>query len=69
MWKRLSIFISAPFFSMCKMSIVFSMVLYVCCMSRMRCEYLEFGLLDRIACMCSLYPVLKFLSVCTLYLS
>jgi hypothetical protein len=69
MLKRSSVFISVPFFSMCKVSIASSMVLYVCCVSGMCCEYLEFGLLDRIAYTCSLYLVLKFLPVCPIYLS
>jgi hypothetical protein len=69
MWKCSSVFVSAPFFSMCKMSIVSFMVLRVCCVSKMCCEYLEFGLLDRIACVWSLYPVLNFLPVCPTYLS
>jgi hypothetical protein len=68
-WKRASVFISGPFFSKCKISIVSSIVLYVCCVSKMYCEYLEFGLLDCIACMCPLYLVLKFLPVCPMYLT
>jgi hypothetical protein len=57
MWKRSSVFISGPFFSMCRMSIVSCIV------------PLEFGLLDRVACICSLYLVLKFLPVCPIYLN
>jgi hypothetical protein len=53
-WRRSSVFISGPFVSMCEMSIVPSMVLHVCCVSKLFCEYLEFGLLDRIACVCGL---------------
>jgi hypothetical protein len=37
--------------------------------SRMCCVYLELGLFVRIACMCSLYRVRKFLPVCPMYLS
>jgi hypothetical protein len=58
-----------PFFSKCKMSIVSSIVPYVCCMSQMCCEYLEFGLLDRIASICRLFLVLKFLPVCLTYVN
>jgi hypothetical protein len=56
-----------PFFSICRMPIVSSIVPYVCCVSRMCSEYLEFGLFDRTACICSLYRVLKFLPVCPIY--
>jgi hypothetical protein len=38
------VFISGTFFSICRMSIVSSIVSYVCCVSRMYCAYLEFGL-------------------------
>jgi hypothetical protein len=37
--------------------------------SRMCCAYVEFDLFDLIACVCSLYLVLKFLPVCPTYLS
>jgi hypothetical protein len=37
------------------------------CVSKMRCEYLEFRLLYCVACMCSLYLVLKFLPICPTY--
>jgi hypothetical protein len=56
-WKHSSVL----FLSIYRMSIV-------CCMSRMCCEYLEFGLFDRIACICSLYLGLKFLPICPIYL-
>jgi hypothetical protein len=39
---------------MCRMSIVFSIVPYACCVSRMCCAYVEFVLFDLIACVCSL---------------
>jgi hypothetical protein len=61
MWNCFNVFINGPFFSICSMSIVFSIVLYVCC------AYLEFGLFVLSACMCSLYLVLKFLPVCPKY--
>jgi hypothetical protein len=63
MWKRSNVSIIGPFFSNCNMPIVSSMVPYVCC------EYLELGLLFRIACMCFLYLVLKFLPVSPIYFS
>jgi hypothetical protein len=61
------VFIIGLFFFICNMCIVFSMVLYVCCVSNMCSEYLQLGLLCRIACICSLYLVLKFLPVCLTY--
>jgi hypothetical protein len=41
----------------------------MCVVSNMCSEYLEFGLLYRIACICFLYLLLKFLPVCTIYFS
>jgi hypothetical protein len=64
-----NVFISGPFFSMCSMSIVSSIVLYVCYVSKMCCVYLEFVLFVLIACTCSLHLVLNFLPVCSMYLS
>jgi hypothetical protein len=69
MWNCCNVFISGHFFSMCSMSIVSSVVLYVCCVSKMCCEYLEFGLFVMVACMRYLCLVLKFLPVCPMYLS
>jgi hypothetical protein len=69
MWKRSRVFVSGPFLSVCKMSIVSSIVPYVCCVSSMCCAYLEFGLFERIACICSLYLVMKFLPIWPIYLS
>jgi hypothetical protein len=63
------VFIIGPFLSMCRMSIVFSIVPYACYVSRMCCAYVEFGLFDLIACVCSLYLVRNFLLVCPTYLS
>jgi hypothetical protein len=48
--KRSSVFISGPLLSICKMSIVSSIVPYVCCVTSMCCAYLEFGLFELIAC-------------------
>jgi hypothetical protein len=58
-WNCSNVFIRGPFFSMCSMSIFPSIVLYMCCVSKMCCAYLEFGLFVLIACMCSLYLVLE----------
>jgi hypothetical protein len=49
MWKRSSVFISGPFLSICKMSIVSSIVAYVRCVYSMCFAYLEFGLFELIA--------------------
>jgi hypothetical protein len=49
--------------------IVFSIVPYACCVSRMCCVYVDFGLFDLIACVCSLYLVWNFLPICPTYLS
>jgi hypothetical protein len=54
---------------MCRMSSVSSIVSYACCMSKICCAYLEVVLLVCIACMCSLYHVLKFLPVWPMYFS
>jgi hypothetical protein len=65
MWKHCSVFISAPFFSTCKLSIVSSIVPYVCSVSMMCCIW-------NLVCwitLCSLYLVLKFLPVCPVYLN
>jgi hypothetical protein len=40
-----------PFFSICRTSIMSVIGLDVCCVSRMCCEYFEFGLFDCIDCM------------------
>jgi hypothetical protein len=47
---------------------VFSKVSYACPVSRISCAYF-IVLLECIACMCSLYRVLKFRSVCPMYFS
>jgi hypothetical protein len=44
--------------------LVWSILLYVCCVSKKCCVYLEFGLFVLITCIWSLYLVLKFLPVC-----
>jgi hypothetical protein len=48
MWNRSIVFIMGHFFTYCNIFMVFSMVLYVCCVSSICYEYLEFGLLFRI---------------------
>jgi hypothetical protein len=68
-WKCFSVFMRGLFFSICRLPFVSSMVLYLCCVSSMCCAYLEFGLFVLVACMCSLYLVLKFLPVCPIYFS
>jgi uncharacterized membrane protein YwzB len=69
MWYRSNVFITCPFFWICNILMVFLIVLYVCCVSSMCCAYFELGLLLRIAWICSLYLVLKFLPVCPTYWS
>jgi hypothetical protein len=69
MWNPSIVFISGPLFSKCSMSTISSLVLYVCRVSKMSCAYLDFGLFALLVCMCSLYPVLKFLPVSSMYLS
>jgi hypothetical protein len=49
MWYHSHVFIIGHFLSMCRMSIVSSIVTYACCVSRMCCAYVEFGLFDLIA--------------------
>jgi hypothetical protein len=66
---RSHVFIIGPLLSMCRMSIVFSIVPCASCVSRMCCAYVEFGLFDLIACVCSLYLVRNFLPVCPTYSS
>jgi hypothetical protein len=68
MWHHYNVFINGPFFSKCRISFISVVGPYVCCVSRMCCEYFEFGLFDRIACICSLYLILKFLPTCPMYL-
>jgi hypothetical protein len=65
--ESVPVFINWPFFSICRTFIMSVMGLYASCVSRMCCEYFEFGLFDHIDCMCSLYLVSKLLPVCPVY--
>jgi hypothetical protein len=67
MQNRSREFICGPLFMKCRMLSVFSKVPYTCPVSRICCAYLDVGLLECIACMCSLYRVLKFRPVCPMY--
>jgi hypothetical protein len=67
MWKRSDLFSKEPNFSMWIVSVVYSIVSYVCCVSSMCCANLEFGLLAVIAWLCCLKRVRKFLSVWRTY--
>jgi hypothetical protein len=68
MLNRSSVFINGPFFSMCRMSSLSSIVPYACCVSKMCWAYLQVVLLECMACICSLYRVLKFLPVWPMHL-
>jgi hypothetical protein len=67
MWYCSKVFMSRPFISWCRTLSLFSIVPYVWLVSRMCCAYLEVVLLVRMACICSLYRVLKFLPVWPMY--
>jgi hypothetical protein len=61
--------LSSFFPPMFNISIIWSVVLYVCPVSSMCCANYEFCLFVLMTCMCSLYQTLSVCPICPLYLN